>query len=412
MAVARAFSLAAYRALSRRTPPPPAPTYPPRGADELVWLHVGNMDDLTALTGLCERLQSYRPGVTILFTLPQDADLPGGADVLPPDCAQVPVPDEHPASVAAFLDHWQPDLALWVWGGLRPNLIDMTHARGIPLHLISADLAGLDGRRESWLPDLGRHLAGCFASASARSASAARALARLGLAPKRITVMPPLQPAGQVPGCAERDLADLTDCLQSRPVWYAADLARGEWREMIDAHLIALRSAHRLLLVLHVHHPDELPGIAAFLETYGLSFAIWSDGDAPRESTQILLTDLPDEAGLWHRIAAVTFLGGSLAEGSAGRDPLPAAQLGSAVVHGPYVSAFQASYARLSEAGAARKVRDAAGLGSAVAELIVPAKTAAMAHAGWNVVTEGAELVDSVIDLVQDSLDRARQASP
>ena len=44
-------------------------------------------------------------------------------------------------------------------------------------------------------------------------------------------------------------------------------------------------------------------------------------------------------------------------------------------------------------------------LGTAVVQLIAPDLAAAMALAGWEVATDGAELVDLLVDLLQDALD-------
>lgn len=406
MAVTRSVSLTAYRALSRRAAVPVRAAFEPRPPGALVWLHLGAREDLPALIDLAARLQAQHGALTVLFTLPEEA--PHGPDdlpALPHGMIAAMVPDEHPRSVAAFLDHWHPQIGLWVWGGLRPNLIDACAARGLPLHLVSADVAGLDTRRERWLPDLARHLAGCFRSASARSAAAARRLARFGVAPEVITVLPPLRASGQVPACADSDLEALTEHLQGRPVWYAAALAPGEWRDVLDAHLIALRAAHRLLLVLHVRAAEELAEIRALLDAHMIGHATWSAGQSAGESTQILLTDDAGDAALWYNLAAVTFLGQSLAAGHDGQDPFPAAQLGTAIVHGPHIGAHLESYTRLRSAGATRAITDASSLGAAVARLISPEASAAMAHAGWEVVTEGAEVVDSVIELVQESLE-------
>mgnify|MGYP000430447771 CR=1 FL=1 len=49
---------------------------------------------------------------------------------------------------------------------------------------------------------------------------------------------------------------------------------------------------------------------------------------------------------------------------------------------------------------------DADALAAAVSSLIAPDHAAAMAHAGWDVVSQGADLTDKVTELVQDALDR------
>ena len=64
------------------------------------------------------------------------------------------------------------------------------------------------------------------------------------------------------------------------------------------------------------------------------------------------------------------------------------------------------SYSRFAEAGAARIVRDANTLASAVSRLIAPDKSAAMAHAAWEVASRSAALTDRIADLVHDRFDR------
>jgi 3-deoxy-D-manno-octulosonic-acid transferase len=98
-------------------------------------------------------------------------------------------------------------------------------------------------------------------------------------------------------------------------------------------------------------------------------------------------------------------MGGSLGEGHTGRNPFEAAALGSAVLYGPNARRFVPFYRRLEEAGAAKLVGDEKSLGAAVTRLIAPDQAAAMAHAGWDVVSQGAAVTDRVIDLVQAGLD-------
>jgi len=167
-----------------------------------------------------------------------------------------------------------------------------------------------------------------------------------------------------------------------------------------------MRITHRLLLVLEPADPDRIPSLLAELERQDMPRAIWSRGEWPDDGTQVLVADQPGELGLWYRLATVTFLGGSLAQGHGGTEPMAAAALGTAILYGPNVRRYLPSYTRLANAGAARIVNDEMSLGSAVSNLIAPENAASMAHAGWDVVSEGAEVVDRVIGLVQTTLDR------
>jgi 3-deoxy-D-manno-octulosonic-acid transferase len=54
--------------------------------------------------------------------------------------------------------------------------------------------------------------------------------------------------------------------------------------------------------------------------------------------------------GLWYRVAPISLVGGSL-QPIGGHNPFEPAALGSAILHGPYVTNFVDIYQRLSEAG-------------------------------------------------------------
>ena len=133
----------------------------------------------------------------------------------------------------------------------------------------------------------------------------------------------------------------------------------------------------------------------------------WGSDIYPEDSTQVLVAEDPGDMGLFYRVAPVSFLGSSLVADHGGGDPFEAAALGSAVLYGPNVRRFLPAYSRLAATGAARIVNDAVALGTAVSRLIAPDQAATMAHAGWDVVSEGAAQTDRVTDLIIDALDGA-----
>ena len=115
--------------------------------------------------------------------------------------------------------------------------------------------------------------------------------------------------------------------------------------------------------------------------------------------------------GLWYRASPVCFLGSSLGQGHGGSDPYVAAALGSAIIYGPNVGTHLSSYSRLAAVGAARIVRDAAGLSRALAHLLAADQAASMAHAAWQIISEGAETTDTLVAQIQELLDGAERQS-
>ena len=285
---ARSLSLQAYRALTRRTPRPSQDFSTPRPNGELVWIHLGSAVDLLAVLDVSERLVQMRQGIHVMVTLPPE-DAHHWSNRTPPSgVLLVAAPDEHPKSIGLFLAHWKPDLALWIWGALRPNLVDEAARQNIPLHLVSADTSGFDGRRDRWVPELARHLVRCFKSATARNNASAQRLKRLGMPDDLITVEPRLRASGQLLPFEDSDLEDMTQQLAGRPVWLAAQSRPDEWASILNAHRNALRGSHRLLLIIELAAEKQLAELLSVLNEHNLNYAIWGDGVWPEESTQVL----------------------------------------------------------------------------------------------------------------------------
>lgn len=401
--MARSVSLAAYMALARRAPPPdwtaPSGTRP-KGT--VVWGHAAEASRIPALIQVAERLSAIRPDLTLLLTLGDGVRPP---DRLGPRVVLAETPPENLSAAESFMAHWRPDIGIWTVGHLRPALITCAGRQGVPLYLVDADEDGFAEARMRWLPDMSRALLGQFRRIMASTADAARRIQRLGAPPARIEVSGALQEGGVALGCSETLRAEIATAVAGRPVWLAAMIRMGELPTVLDAHRLAAQGAHRLLLIVVPDDETEGPAFAEAIAARNWSMATWSNGDMPQESTQVLLADTRGEMGLWYRVAPIAFMGSSLVPGHGGSDPFEPAALGSAVLYGPHSGRHLTAYRRFAAAGAARIVRDASTLSAAVTRLTAPDQAAAMACAAWGVATEGAEVTDRLLDLLQDELD-------
>ncbi len=393
--------LAAYRTLSgRRAAPDYAPKHPrPKG--EVVWIHAAEPGNNRAVTDLAQRLVAMRHGTHVILTGEHD-----GFDVVGWSALHVEMlPGDHPGFAESFTGHWRPDVVIWVWGGLRPNLIFAAANIGAYMLLIDAGHDGFDGRRDRWLPEVPKRVIARFDHVTARDSAAHLRLAQLGRPLSNIELAAPLHPFGQMLHAADSDINDITHALAGRPTWLAARTVREEGRIILGAHRIAVRTSHRLLLILHATSAPDGAHLMDLAQAAGMRAAYWGAGQLPDDNCQVLIADADDELGLWLRIAPVTFLGGSLRAGHAVCDPYTAAAHGTALIYGPHVSRHADAFTRLVNARAARIVKDKQTLGRAVIQMIAPDQAAQMAMAGWDVVTQGAHSLDRIIDLVQNQLD-------
>jgi len=401
--MARARPPAARHVGGRARPDHGADPGQPRPAGELVWFHAITQSHADVALRLADRLTAGRPGLHLLLT----AD----ADALPPEPPTSNVilgalPDDAGATAQAFLGHWRPDVCIWSGGNLRPVVLGAAHGRGIPLLLVDAEETRLSRPVWRWLPDSTRQTLKRFSMIMARDASTESLLRRrFRMHNARIMVTGTLREESKPLPYNEDDHQELSAILRRRLVWLAARLRPEEIDIVLQANRQVIRLSHRMLLIVAPDDPENAGPFHEALEREGLRYVTWSEGTLPDETTQVILADTPGEMGLWYRIAPICFLGGSLCDGAHGSDPSEPAAHGAAILYGPNIRTYLSAYSRFAEAGAARIVRDADTLAEAVQRITPPDRSAAMAHAAWDVATQGAAVMDELVETVGEVLD-------
>jgi 3-deoxy-D-manno-octulosonic-acid transferase len=138
----------------------------------------------------------------------------------------------------------------------------------------------------------------------------------------------------------------------------------GEEGAIIDAHKRLRGNFPGLLTLIAPRHPERGPGVRELAAAAGLKAALRSRGDRLDGATDIYVADTIGELGLVYRLAPVVFIGGSLVK-HGGQNPIEAAKLGAAILHGPHVWNFAEIYDALDAAHGAEPVADAERLTAA-----------------------------------------------
>ncbi|WP_284165121.1 glycosyltransferase N-terminal domain-containing protein [Frigidibacter sp. SD6-1] len=385
--MARSLALGLYLLLAERAEAAwQAEDLPPRPEGRLVWLHLARGGRAEAMAQIARELGRGGADLTLLITSETTAPAaaPEGALLAPPP------PDRLPA-VRAFLDHWRPDAGLMLGSDLPAALIAEAHGRGVPLILAEA---GTGSGTAFWKRGMVGSVLGRFQRIFAENMEALAALRRLGGPALKLELGGRIEESTDPLPYNEAEREDLALQLRARPVWLAMACPEEEEEAVIAAQVHAQSHAHRLLLIIAPVDAARAPSIAAKCADAGLVTATRAEEEEPDEEVQVLIADGLPEAGLWYRLAPVTYMGGSLSGAEGTRCPFEPAVLGSAVVHGPKTERFGSSYARLAEARAARTVAGPEDLNAAIADLIAPDKAAALAHNAWSATSSGAEVAE------------------
>ena len=357
------------------------------------------------MLSLIDRLLVERPTLNILVTTGTVTSARLLATRLPGARAwHQYVPVDRPAYVRRFLDYWRPDLGIWVESELWPNLVSEAERRQIPLLLLNARMSLRSFHAWQRLPGLIRPLLAAFELCLAQDAAQAERLGQLG-AGGAMTVGDLKSAAPPLP-VDTTELARLAAATAGRPLWLAASTHEGEEEAAADAHCALAPARPGFLTIIVPRHPVRAGTIAERLARRGLAVTRRSQGEAVTPGTQVYLADTLGELGLFYRLAGIAFIGGSLVP-MGGHNPLEAALLDCAILHGPDMSNCRSVASALSGAGAAITVGDASALAAGVGRLLdEPLERAARAAAAATVAAENQAVLDAVLDRIGPWLDR------
>ena len=372
----------------------------------LAWFHCASVGESLSIIELIRRLCDERPDLSILVTTGTRTSAELLSTRLPHHAFHQYVPVDTANAVKRFLDHWKPDLAVWVESELWPRMLTETSERGIPMVLLNARMSERSHKRWRWLRGTARAVLARFDLVLAQDQKTGGFLTDLGLEKRKLQVIGTLKEGAQVLPYSEDDHARMISALDGRPLWLAASTHPGEEEIVAEAQKKLRKQVHRMLLILVPRHPERGPELAKTLTEEGWSVALRSEGSLPTADTQIYIADTLGELGLWFRLAPISLIAGSLTE-IGGHNPFEPAALGSTIVYGPHVKNFADIYARLDEAKAARLVHDADELAKAVSDMMSPDVAAKMAHAAWEVSSRGAEVTDKAMAEILALLDRS-----
>jgi 3-deoxy-D-manno-octulosonic-acid transferase len=371
-----------------------------RPAGPLVWVHGASVGEITAVLPLIRRLCERELRVLVTSGTTTSAEL--AQQRLPAGAVHQFVPLDVPAFIERFLDHWRPDLALFVESDLWPNLMTAAAAREVPLVLVNGRLSQRSFARWQKVPRTIGAVLQRLALCLAQSPADAERYALLG--GQHVTMTGNLKLDVPAPPADAAEVEALRAAIGPRPVIAAASTHPGEEAAVMDAHQRLRRQFPALLTVIAPRHPHRGAEIAELAQSLALSATLRSRGENPDGETDIYIADTLGELGLIYRIAPMVFMGGSLVE-HGGQNPIEPIKLGAAILHGPHVWNFADLYSALDRAHGAEPVQDAACLaGCMTAWLTDDQQRKAVTQAGLRTVESLGGALDRTIQALEPYL--------
>lgn len=381
-----------------------------RPAGPLVWVHASSVGESLSMLSLIQRLHRERPEIAILITSGTVSSARILENRLPQGVIHQFVPVDRMSWVRRFLDHWRPDLVLWVESEFWPGVLSEVKSRAIPAMLMNARISARSWRGWRRAPWMIRRILATFDLCMAQTELDAERLRDLGA--RNVACPGNLKFAAEPLPADPSALATLETSMAARPRWLAFSTHPGEEETIAAAHRILTRNLPDILTMIVPRHPARGAEIEKTLAEAGSAVAVRSRNETVAGTTGFLLADTMGELGLFFRLTDIAFVGGSLVP-HGGQNPIEPARLGCAIVHGPHMENFLAIEGELKAAGASALATSPEEIAREVGTLLSNAGQRQRRVAAARSVADGKfSILNAVFSHLDPALNRISPAQP
>ena len=325
----------------------------PDGA--LVWLHAVGLGEVLSLRGLITQMAQQRPDLSFLVTSTTRTSAEVFARNLPPRTIHQFLPIDAPPYRRRFLDHFKPDLCVWVEQDIWPGFVSDAAARSIPQAIVGARMNPKSFRSHQKARSLYRDIYQQMRVVTAQDGATAEHLRKLGA---QVSVTGSLKPAAPALRHDPEEMIAVATLLSGRMVWAVAPSHPADEAIARAAHVILRQTNPSALLIIAPRFPDRR-------DTFPTDMPRKSCGQAPNATDPIWLCDTFGDLGLVYRLAQAVLIGGTF-DATEGHNPWEAANLNTAILHGPHTANFRDDFAQLDATQAALPVSTPDGLAQAL----------------------------------------------
>jgi 3-deoxy-D-manno-octulosonic-acid transferase len=378
----------------------------------VIWLHAVSVGEVGVCCQLIRALEPRLPGFQMVVSTWTSTGMAELNRLLPSHIQRIYYPADFAGGVRRALKTIQPRAIILVESELWPNLLWKAIAAKCPLFLINARVSERSFRNLKFFGFLFRPIFEKFRGVGIQQPDDARRVTELGFRAEAVRVTGNLKFDAAQPGpSAGLDVPALLRQIgvgKNAMLLVAGSTHAGEEAILADMLPRLRRRFPNLFLVLVPRHFERTREVARELETRGVKYIFRSDipaGDpAAPGLNECLLVNTTGELKFFYEQATVVFVGKSLTA-RGGQNPIEPAALGKAVVFGPNMQNFATAALAFVGGCGAVQVADAAGLETALAELLADeSRRSEFGARAREVVRQNLGATERTVQLIVDGL--------
>ncbi|PPR10710.1 MAG: 3-deoxy-D-manno-octulosonic acid transferase [Proteobacteria bacterium] len=302
-----------------------------RPTGKLVWFHAASVGESLSILPLIEQLLNNHKELNVLVTTGTVTSASLMQKRLPKGAIHQYVPIDFYFAVKSFMEHWQPNLSVFVESELWPELISQAPN---PI-IINGRMSNRSAKRYAKHKNLTGFLFNRIQLILAQSEDSYENFKQV--------CDTPVENSGNLKFDAptatfdQESMDKISQILETRKILVCASTHQGEEEVMAALHEKMKKEIPELITIIAPRHPNRGKSIQNTLKTKGFNCTLRSEGEAPEN---IYIADTLGEMGLWYNLAHVVLMGKSLFSGG-GQTPFEPLKCGRVTVCGPSMENFK-----------------------------------------------------------------------
>jgi len=342
-----------------------------RGNGFLAWFHVASVGEAMSVLPLIERCIEDKKIDKILLT---SITLSSGKILEEKYKKNIKVfhqylPLDIPIFTNKFLEHWKPNLSIFIDSEIWPNLILQINKKKIPLLLINARITEKSFKRWKLIISFAKKIFEKFDLCIASNKESEIFLKILGA--KKIINYGNLKFSQSAKNILKKLDDNLLNNIKNRKIWCAASTHPNEEIMAAKTHIKIKKNFKNILTIIIPRHIDRVNKIYNELSKLKLKIALFSNLAKMEKDTDILIIDAYGKSLNFYDISKYVFIGKSLAhnlDAVGGQNPIEAARLGCKIFHGPNIKNFKEIYEYLKTLNVTKEVNNSDQLSLSLVE--------------------------------------------
>ncbi len=258
--------------------------------------------------------------------------------------------------VKKFLNHWKPELVIFVDSEIWPNYLIEISQRKIPLVLLNGRITMKTFKRWKFLSYLSLKLFSLYSLCLSSSKESENNLKSLGATNVKFI--------GNLKFCtnvnSEKKYSELKSIFNSYKIWCAASTHPEEEEMILKTHNLIKKKGIKVVTIIiprHINRSKEIDDICNVFKTK--SQIIDRFEDISKDSEILIINSIGEMINYFYNCESI-FMGKSLSKKLikvGGQNPIEPAKCGCKIYHGPYISNFKEIYEFLKNKKIAHEIK-------------------------------------------------------